>query len=108
MKEQKRKSSLKITLALIGSVTFASCGEDGYRNIYKNIGDCTTEWGAGRCEGISSDSGDYSSGHYYGPFVSRRSGISQATRATRSSGISSVTRGGFGGSSMSHSSSGRS
>lgn len=105
MEKKNRKSSLKISLALIGSVAFASCSEDGYRHIYNSASDCGSEWGSGSCESISSDSPDYRRGRYYGPFMRSGSMISRPGFVSRSSGITSVTRGGFGSSSMSHGSS---
>lgn len=107
MEKREKKSSLKITLALIGTVALANthCGENGYRNIYKTKADCQADWSSGNCEDIPQGSSDYYSGRYYGPYVSSRSRMAgQTSHASKSVGISSVSRGGFGSSSSSHSS----
>ncbi len=109
MKKNGRKSSVKITLALIGTMALARCGgEDGYRNIYRTMADCRADWGmSGGCEDIMSDSPDYHTGRVYGPYRSYRSRVGTHS-SYRSAGIAAVSRGGFGSSSSFHSSSGRS
>lgn len=104
--EKKKKSSLQISLALIASVALASCGEKGTRPIYQNLGDCTGEWGASDCDAIPGDSPDSHYGRYYGRF--HTAGMYTRSMTSKATGIGSVTRGGFGGSSGFHSSGGRS
>jgi hypothetical protein len=104
--EKRKKSSLQISLALIASVAFASCGEKGSRPIYKSLDDCKGEWGASDCDAIPGDSSDYGYGRYYGRFHS--AGMYTRGMTSKATGIASVTRGGFGGSSGFHSSGGRS
>ncbi len=105
--KNKKKSSIQITFALIGTVALSSCGEDGTRPIYNSKSDCVGEWGEKDCEEIPRDSTDRMHGIYYGRFFSHGTSYSR-TLASRSTSIAHVSRGGFGSSSGSHSSGGRS
>ncbi|HNR88375.1 MAG TPA: hypothetical protein PKM65_08555 [Spirochaetota bacterium] len=108
LEEKEKRSSLRISLVLIGSVAFASCGEDGTRNVYNSQSDCLAENSASDCEAVSSDSSDYSHSHrrYYGAFIPYRGGssISSLRTGSKSVSVARATRGGFGGSSGFHSS----
>jgi uncharacterized protein YgiB involved in biofilm formation len=104
MKERlKKRSSLSITLAFIGTVAI-SCGQSGYRQQYKSKEDCLADWNTpDKCEQAPyGSSSHYYPGYYYGPFVSGRS-MSSTQTASRAVGTTSVTRGGFGSSALFHS-----
>jgi len=102
---KKKKSSLNVSLAIIGSVALASCGEDGFRQVYNSRADCVAEYSERDCEPVRSGSSHYYPGRYYGPFVSS-SRFRSGRFGSRSVGLSSVRRGGFGRSSSFHSSGG--
>jgi hypothetical protein len=93
--EKKTRSSIQISLALIGSVALSSCGEDGTRPIYRDRIDCAKEWSDRDCEEIPADSADRRSGTYYGRFHSGSGGHIGGS-GSRSTGFAHVTRGGFG------------
>jgi len=104
--EKRKRSSLKISLALIATVALSSCGEKGTRPIYRSLDDCRGEWGSSDCDAIPGDSPDSRLGRYYGRFHSGNTFTRSIT--SKSTSIASVTRGGFGSSSGFHSSGGRS
>jgi uncharacterized protein YgiB involved in biofilm formation len=106
-KKVPRKSSLSITLAFIGAAAL-SCGESGYRQMYKTKEDCLADWNSPeKCEQApQGSSGHYYPGMYYGPFM-RGSYLGSGTNVqSRSVGSTNVTRGGFGSTSSFHSSGG--
>lgn len=105
--KNKKKSSIQITLALIGTVALSSCSEDGTRPIYNSKSDCVGEWGEKDCEEIPRDSSYRTYGTYFGRFHSSDTSYSR-TPISRSTSIAHVSRGGFGSSSSAHSSGGRS
>ncbi|HPX61013.1 MAG TPA: hypothetical protein PLN25_04505 [Deltaproteobacteria bacterium] len=102
----RRKSTLQITLVLIGSLALAGCGEKEQRHVYANKQDCLDDWNNDpkNCEEVPRNSKDYrhSSHYYYGPYF--RSGTSY--RGSRAIRTMSVSRGGFGSLSRFHSSGG--
>jgi len=107
----RRKSTLQITLVLIGTLALAACGEKEQRHVYTNRQDCLDDWNNDpkNCEEVPQDSKDYrhNARYYYGPHF--RSGTvfsgNQGSRAIRTM---SVSRGGFGSLSHFHSSGGKS
>jgi uncharacterized protein YgiB involved in biofilm formation len=104
MKERfKKRSSLSITLALIGTVAI-SCGQSGYRQQYKSKEDCLADWNSPeKCEQAPYGStSHYYPGFWYGPFVGG-SYRQSAQTTSRAMGTTSVTRGGFGSSASFHS-----
>ena len=104
--ENRKKSSLQISLAFIATVAISSCGESGMRPIYNTFEDCKAEWGASDCEAIPGDSADYHYGRFYGRF--HPGGTYTRSAMSKSVAAGHVTRGGFGSSSGFHSSGGRS
>jgi uncharacterized protein YgiB involved in biofilm formation len=128
------KRSRKITLTLIASISIAACGgtdeQATKREIYKSKEECKEDWGGEEnCEETVTTGGHrsyhgphyfYSSGRpYYFPRGSETpmpagshmnfSGVSEGMSSAKSSGhvaSTHITRGGFGGSSSSHSSGG--
>lgn len=86
----RRKSTLHLTLALIGVVTLSACGSDENRHVYRSKQDCLDDWGDGKeCEEAPAGSGHY--GYWYGP---RWRG--STPHGSRSMGSVTVSRGGFG------------
>lgn len=127
------KRSRKITLTLIASISIAACGGDSEqatrREIYKSKEECLKDWGDDdNCEETySSGHRSYHGPHYFyssgSPYYFRRgetsptpvgshmnfSRVGEGASSSFSSGrVSSthISRGGFGGSSSSHSSGG--
>lgn len=104
----KRRSTLKISLALIGAVAItASCSRQESRHIYKNKEDCLADWGntSTNCEEIkNTDSRYHSGGRFFGPYF--HSGSSYPGSGSRAIGTHSTSRSGFGSSGRSYSSSG--
>ena len=110
MLKKFRRSSGSVTLVLIGLTTLAGCGEDDTRrDVYKTREDCLADWGNKPADcSPATEQRHAGSGFWYGPaygYRSRGSGSSWTNRASssRSIGSSTVSRGGFG--STSHSSS---
>jgi uncharacterized protein YgiB involved in biofilm formation len=103
-KLKKRRCSLRITLALISTISIG-CEENGYRQVYENREDCLTEQSSENCEPCEQGSTYYRPGRFYGPFIlympMYRDGYKSKSVATMS-----TTRGGFGPSHWSHSSGG--
>ncbi len=105
----RRKSTLQITLVLIGTLAAAGCSKKEERHVYTNKQDCLDDWNNDpkNCEEVGKDSRHYRSNarYYYGPWY--RSGTvfreGQGTRAIH--GVS-VSRGGFGSLGSFHSSGG--
>lgn len=128
----KRRSSSSITLVLIGASALGACGQSTApstdalrRDMYTSQADCVKDWGAdpAKCQPQTTRTGSGSSyTHFYGPAY--RAGDYGSTRSTHAVGSttaarpgssamgtthvspSSVSRGGFGSTSSSHSSSG--
>ena len=89
-----RKSTVHITLALIGCIALAGCGGgDEKRHVYKSRQDCLDDWGGNEkdCEQAPQRSAHY--GYYYGP---RYSGSLTGGRGSRALSSMTVSRGGFG------------
>lgn len=116
---RKRKSSLSITLVLIGAAGLGACGRSDEpqmrRDVYASLEDCRADWGrVENCEAFQSQGSGTtgSTTRYYGPSYhssstsSSTSGFSASSRSTRAIGSQSVSRGGFGASSSFHSSGG--
>jgi uncharacterized protein YgiB involved in biofilm formation len=96
----RRRSTLQITLVLVGLVALSACGDDGKRSVYRTRQDCIDDWGEGKgCEEAPRGSTHYHTGYWYGPRW-RGSGY----HGTRSISSVSVSRGGFGKSGGFHSS----
>jgi uncharacterized protein YgiB involved in biofilm formation len=95
----RRRSTLHITLVLIGTLAATGCSKKEERHVYTNKQDCLDDWNNDpqKCEEVGSESSHYrSNAHYfYGPWY--RSGTvfsgGQGSRAIRGT---SVSRGGFG------------
>ncbi|HEY9609567.1 hypothetical protein [Allocoleopsis sp.] len=71
---QKKKTST-LTLVLIASVSLTACslGQKRSREVYRNLTDCSREWGGvDKCEPITD--GSYPSGYYYSPYYGTRGG----------------------------------
>lgn len=87
----RRRSTLQITLVLVGLATLTACGEQK-RNVYRTKQDCIEDWGDDKkCEEAPRGSSHYHTGYWYGPRWSGRS-----YHGTRSINSVSVSRGGFG------------
>ena len=110
-----RKSSLGITLVLIGAAAVGGCGrsddEPPYarRDIYASLEDCEKDWG--RPENCDPVPGSASGGHtfirYYGPWYGDSgSGPTGARPGSHAIDSTRVSRGGFGATSALHSSGG--
>jgi uncharacterized protein YgiB involved in biofilm formation len=113
----RRKSSLRVTLVLIGVAALGGCGneDDQRRDVYASRDDCLADWGnkAEDCR-PATDPRHASHGFFYGPAYPYRSYSSgntwtnEARRSSRAIGSSStgsrssgVSRGGFGSSARS-------
>lgn len=94
----QRKSTLQISLVLIGSLALAACGGKEQRPLYKSKQDCLDDWGGNEndCQEPRSGSPHYRTGYYYG------SVINSGRVLTRSVGMATVSRGGFGSSGHFH------
>jgi hypothetical protein len=124
-KPQRRRSSAKITLVLIGAASVTGCSDPPpppplQRDVYQHRSQCVQDWGdEKKCEVISSGS---HRGYFYGPGYSMGSdgrmspqrpgsSVGGVSGGDRASGVSSrattthtVARSGFGSSSSAHSS----
>ena len=119
--QRRRRSSLRVTLVLIGTAGLAAglaaCGPDPdpeiRRNVYASLEDCRADWDrAELCEpakaptrsGSSSTGSGLSSSHYYGPlyYSGATSGLDRPRASSRSIGSTTISRGGFGSSSAGH------
>lgn len=88
----RRRSTLQITLMLVGMVALSGCAEDEKRHVYRTKQDCMEDWGSEKgCEEAPAGSGHY--GYWYGP---RWIGSGYGARGVRSIGAVTVSRGGFG------------
>ena len=102
----KRRSSIQVSLVLIGVMALAGCGKDN-RHVYKNKQDCLDDWANDpkNCEEIKPDDKNYRSyghGYFYGPRYTL--GRTYSGQGSRSVSTVSVSRGGFGSLSSFHSS----
>lgn len=128
MLTRNRRSSPSVTLVLIGTAALSACGQQDdtlRRDIYASRADCVQDWGdEQKCEAQPAGSGfagsngsTHGGGFFLGP--SYRSGQFGSSSSARSAGTvdaarsgshaiatSHVSRGGFGSSGASHSSSG--
>jgi uncharacterized protein YgiB involved in biofilm formation len=113
MLKRIRKSSTQVTLVLIGAAalgaTLGGCGKDEVRrDVYASKEDCIADWGNDPkdCEpAYDRRTGNAATTHYYGRPYSYRSGTSSPSRTGKTIGSSTVSRGGFGSSARSSSSS---
>ena len=108
-----RRSTVSVTLVLIGAATLHGCGNDeepASRDVYRTRADCQRDWGddAQKCEAQSS--GPHA-GYFLGPMMygmgrSSAGFGSNTTQAPRTGshaiGSTSVSRGGFGSSASAH------
>ena len=121
MLKRTRKRSAQITLVLLGAAAIAACDDDNERrDLYASKQACVQDWGdEKKCESAPASAGAGHShtggGYFWGPTYLGRgysagstgsSALSPARSGSRALGTSSVSRGGFGSSSSSHSSSG--
>ncbi|NJD91328.1 MAG: DUF1190 domain-containing protein [Geobacter sp.] len=95
----KRRSTLQITLVLVGAIATAGCGGKDQRPLYKSKQDCLDDWGGNEqdCQEPGQGTPHYRSGYYYGPIY--RSG---GRAVARSIGMATISRGGFGSSGHFH------
>jgi len=107
---RKRRSSLRITLVLVGTAALSACDEGPRyvnRDMYASAEDCRKDWGRpDACQ--EATLGGHGTGTqpirtWYGPSYGSDSGTARGSRAI---GVSSVSRGGFGSSAGFHSSGG--
>jgi hypothetical protein len=124
MLKKLRKSSGTVTLVLIGVAALAGCSDER-RDVYASKEDCLADWGnkAEDCT-PATDTKNANRGFYYGPlyaaggflagsnwggsnrsFAGSRSIGSTSTQSTSSGSTSSSSRGGFGSTGRSSSSS---
>jgi uncharacterized protein YgiB involved in biofilm formation len=102
----RRRSTLQISLVLIGGMlALGGCGKDN-RHVYKSKQDCLDDWGNDpkNCEEAKQGDKNYSRGFFYGPRFT--SGHTYPGQGSRSVSTVSVSRGGFGSLSSFHSSTG--
>ena len=107
----RRRSTLHITLVLIGTLAVAGCGKKEQRHVYTNKQDCLDDWNSDpkSCEEVPPTSSDHRSNahYYYGPYF-RTGTVLSGNQGSRAIRTMSVSRGGFGSLSQSHGSSGKS
>lgn len=96
----QRRSTMRITLVLIGAMALAGCGGKEQRPLYKSKQDCLDDWGGSEkdCQEPASGSPHYRSGYYYGPLYTG----SWGRTLSRSVGMATISRGGFGSSGRFH------
>jgi uncharacterized protein YgiB involved in biofilm formation len=96
----KRRSTLKISLVLIGAIALGGCGGKEQRPLYKSKQDCLDDWGGNEqdCQEPRAGTPHYGTGFFYGrPYYG-----SPGRVLTRSVGTATVSRGGFGSSGHFH------
>jgi uncharacterized protein YgiB involved in biofilm formation len=107
----RRRSTLQITLVLIGTLAVSACGKKEERHVYTNKQDCLDDWNNDpkSCEEVPPNSPNYRSNahYYYGP-IFRSGTVFTGNQGSRSIRTMNVSRGGFGGLSHFHSSGGAS
>ena len=105
----RRRSTLQITLVLIGIIAISGCGKKEERHVYTNKQDCLDDWNNDpkSCEEVPPDSPNYRSNalYFFGP-IFRSGSVFSGTQGSRSIRTQSVFRGGFGGLSNFHGSGG--
>jgi uncharacterized protein YgiB involved in biofilm formation len=121
MAVSQRRRSAHISLVILGVVALAGCGGDDAerRDLYTSRQDCVKDWGdETKCEAAPGYATSGRTGtHYWGPAYSGGSyrsssdthsigSVSSARPGSHAVGTSHVSRGGFGSSASSHSSSG--
>lgn len=85
------RRSLKVSLVLMGALALVSQGESR-QYLYSSRQDCLSDWGDERdCQQPPRGSAHYGTHWWYGPRYGTAAG-----RVTRSVGVASVSRGGFG------------
>lgn len=105
-----RKSSLRVSLVLIGAVALSACSDrTEQRDLYTSLEDCAKDWGRpAQCERAAAGAASSSPGRtgiWYGPHYSVDTDSRGNPRPSRHAvGATHVTRGGFGSSSAFHSS----
>jgi hypothetical protein len=89
---EPRRRSLQVSLVLMGALAVTSYGES-QNYLYTSRKDCVDDWGDGQdCREVPAGSGGhYGSSRYYGPRYGSGGG-----RMTRSVGVGTISRGGFG------------
>jgi uncharacterized protein YgiB involved in biofilm formation len=110
-----RRSSLRVTLVLIGVAGLAACGGSNdpqmRRDTYASLADCRADWHREElCEPAPASSSNTTSSsrgvsggtRYYGPVYRSSSTSSSAPSGSRAIGSTTVSRGGFGSSSSFH------
>jgi uncharacterized protein YgiB involved in biofilm formation len=102
---RKRRSSLRITLVLIGTAALSACDQGPRytnRDMYASAEDCQKDWGRPEAcqETTLGGQGTQPVRTWYGPTYASDSGSARGSRAI---GVSSVSRGGFGSSAGFHS-----
>jgi uncharacterized protein YgiB involved in biofilm formation len=112
MLKKVRKSSGRVSLVLIGLAALGGCSQDDTRrDVYKTREDCLADWGNKPADCTpATEQRHAGTGYWYGPAYGYRSGGSGSSWTNRSTGgrsigSSTVSRGGFGSSSRSSSSS---
>ena len=102
---RERKSSLRVSLVLIGVAAVSACGEDDHRrDVYASREDCLADWANRPQDCTPATEPRHASSHYwYGPVYADRSSSAGAdwmsnARGARSiaSSKAGVARGGFG------------
>lgn len=93
-----RRSSMRITLVLIGAVALVGCGGTEQRPLYKSKQDCLDDWGGNEkdCQEPAAGTPHYRSGFYYG------SSMGGGRTLSRAVGTTTISRGGFGSSGRFH------
>ncbi len=121
-RKPRRKSSLSVTLVLIGAAALAGC-DDGpdsgppfaRRDTYASLADCQKDWGRPeQCEPVAGSASQGGSAHvgggssgyarYYGPWYGDTSSSTGPRPGSHANGSMSVSRGGFGSTAGLHSS----
>ena len=97
-----RKSSLRVSLVLIGVATLAGCGEEGERrDVYASREDCLADWGRKPEDCTPATDPSHASRHFwYGPSHTYSPWFGTGSHARGSHAVGSsashVSRGGFG------------
>jgi len=114
MPNRTRKSSVHVTLVLLGAVALAGCGESGSptekRDVYASKEDCLADWRDPRdCEeGPAQAGGQGGRRYWYGPGYSHGPSWGDGYHAgapregSHALGTFGTTRGGFGASGHAH------
>ena len=97
----RRRSTLQITLVLVGTLALTGCGnKQEQRPLYKSKQDCLDDWGGNEkdCQEPAAGTPHYRTGYYYGPTYRSTAG----PVPSRAIGTASISRGGFGSSGRFH------